>query len=100
MLLRSNAKFAPDFSLLLSFKNKCTVLFRTTFARAVICNASSRLCNYGQPGDGGAGPAGESDAGRLQRHRTELQPGPAADRGGRWSERRKKLCSGKFRGQV
>lgn len=62
--------------------------------------ASSRLRNHGQPGDGGAHPAGEPPAGRLHCHRAELRPGPAADRGGRGSERRQKLCPGKFRGQV
>lgn len=75
-------------------------MFIAHFGRPVIHAASPRLCNYGQPGDGGPCPAGESPAGRLQRHRTDLQPGPAADRGGRRSERRQKFCSGEFRGQV
>ncbi|GLD75443.1 dynamin-1-like isoform X1 [Lates japonicus] len=54
---------------------------------------------HGEPGDGGAHPAGESAAGRLLLHRPERQPRPAADRGGGRAERREEPVLENFVGK-
>ena len=55
---------------------------------------------HGEPGHGGADPAGQQAAGRVRLHRAELEPGPAADRGGGRAERREELGAGELRGPV
>lgn len=56
--------------------------------------------HHGEQGHGGAHPAGQPAAGRLQLHRPELQPRAAADRSGGRPERREELGAGELRGQV
>lgn len=55
---------------------------------------------HGEPRHGGPDPAGQQAAGRLLLHRTELQPGPPADRSGGGAERGQELGAGELRGQV
>ncbi len=54
----------------------------------------------GEPGDGGPDPAGQPNAGCVLRHRSEREPGPAADRGGGRTERREELRARELRGEV
>lgn len=61
---------------------------------------SGRTCCDGQPGDGGADPAGQYPAGRPEQRRGELQPPAAADRCGGRAERREELRPGELCGQV
>ena len=81
----------------LSLSLLCPLLF---LSRHSLIPSPSVQRHHGKPWHGGLDPAGQQAAGCLQLHRPGLQPGPAADRGGRRPERGEELRAGELCRQV